>query len=90
MFPSTKSSPVTEELRMVKRIERLEPEFERFRLRQPGELAECNVVVGHPRRIKEPPRRGARSPECVGTEQRGIEIGLAVASRPTTSVVNAL
>lgn len=70
---------VTEELCMVKRVKRLEPEFERFRLRHPGELVNSNVVVGHPRRVKESPRRSARSSELVGTEQGGVEIGLAVA-----------
>jgi len=48
---------VTEELRMVKRVESLEPEFERFRLRQPRELVDGNVVVGHSRPIEKPPRR---------------------------------
>jgi hypothetical protein len=67
---------VTEELCMVKRIESLEPEFERSRLRQLSDLVKRNVVVGHPRRVKEPPRRGARSSECVGAEQRSVKYGL--------------
>jgi hypothetical protein len=39
---------VTEELRMVKRVERLEPEFQRFRLRQPGELVNRALLTSSP------------------------------------------
>src|SRR5579864_1202673 len=70
---------VAKELRMVKRVECLESEFERLRLRQPGELAQRDIVVSHPRPIKEPPRGRARSAQCVGTEKRGVEISITVA-----------
>ena len=47
---------VAKELSMVKRIERLEPEFKCPGFRQLRELVKRNIVIGHPRPIEKPSR----------------------------------
>src|SRR5690348_4434651 len=69
----------SEKLRVIKRIERLQPELQRLRFRQAERSQQREVEIQRAGTVKAAPRCAARSAEGVRAEQREVEVRHCVA-----------
>src|ERR1051326_2909899 len=67
-----------EELSMVERIERLQPELQLLRFRPPEGFQQRDIRIEHSRPVERPAGGRARSAQGIRSESRSVEILLPV------------